>query len=116
MSKKITALTDEQINYWVAKAQGWDEIEQHGFSNEDVWLHGSDYVMNVSDYTPTTNSAQAWDLMIKYELLVGKMHNEERYGAKSLTTQNINDISFADTPQKAVCLAVIASVYGEEIE
>jgi len=74
--EQLNAMTDEQLDEAVALAQGW-------FETDCFWVNPnkpeSSWMYEVGDYHATANTtegkAQAFDLMVKYELDVSHMRS-----------------------------------------
>ncbi len=106
--KPITELTDEELDYWVAKAQGWELINYGSCWKSEQFTHT---ITRVS-YHPTSNWQQAGELIEKFDCSLEYYNSCNCWGA----TARSSDMEVADTPQRAICLAVVASKYGEEVE
>ena len=108
---KITDLTNEQLDYWTAKAQGWELDENpNGATN---WVRDDEWMRKYS-YTPSTNWQQAGELVEKFKLTLLYNELKEEWIADEFSSFG-DDEQRADSPRKAICMACIASVYGEEI-
>ncbi len=105
-------LTDDEINKRVADLQGWVFIPpdegHYGKMTYPKWRHsqGAEYV---SENPPAYATDWAWcgPLVEKCGLEVGI---RRKTGAWSATTLGVWEE--ADTPQRAICLAVIAAHAG----
>ena len=99
---KVEKLTNEQLDHWVARAQGW-EVE------DAVWMPES---VNIpaKDYTPTTNGQQCFDLIEKFQFDLRFIGDIELVWACGFGSHT----GYADNPKVAVCRAVVASVFGDE--
>ncbi len=101
---KISELKGTELDYWVAKAQGW-KLDCCG-----RWMHGDQYRIEKAYYTPTTNDAQAFKLIDLYEVeLYLRADGREAY------ITGPNKIWFGRDARTAVCRAVVASEFGEEV-
>ena len=112
---KLTELTDEELDRYCALAQGWKEVAVA--PNLLFWVEGDiddpNMVILQENYHPTSNKAQAFKLMEKFEMHVDvtdKMTTAVIWEGRVRTEQ------YAGTPQRAICLAVVASKYGEEVD
>ena len=112
---KIYDMTNEQLGYWCAKAQGWKK--KYPYNNlEPYWLDDTGTIIHSDwEYHPTTNWQQAGELVEKFEVAVymGSDDSDQEYWFAKCT---VGGMGKADTPTRAICMAVIASVYGEEID
>lgn len=107
---KITDLSNEQINYWVAKAQGWKHSAGYWRYDYETQKTGKEIVYK--NYHPSTNWQQAGELVEKFKLELWCLGDNWKAGTVTLTD---GVVAKADTPRKAICMAVIASVYGDEV-
>lgn len=108
---KVSELGREALNRWTAKAQGW-KLDCTG-----RWLDDDQFKAWKIDYTPSTNWQQAGELVEKYEISLGK-HGSLEIWAADLNPHNIGTLGknwHGPTPQIAICRAVVASVYGDEV-
>ena len=114
---KISDMTNEQLDYWVAKAQGWDFVRkqrtEYGFVYQ-VWWNSPNSFIKAKDYHPSTNWQQAGELVEKFNVMIAPSWVTEKNGWHGACSYEQEPVS-ADTPTKAICIAVIASVFGEEI-
>jgi hypothetical protein len=120
MKTRIEDLTNEQLDEWVARAQGWRWLDLCGWYSIDEAGHKRGKGIPGA-YTPTTNPAQWAELMQLFKVDV--LHNEydtQAWACVSLAGEDIDDPidCFANTGEegKAICRAVIASVYGDSVE
>jgi len=109
---KVSELTKDQLNHWAAKAQGWVIRNIAGINH---WTDENYIQDRVADYHPSTDKAQAMDLVMMNEMKTGRMqgssplflmHWAQVYNSLTMT---------GDTPMIAICRAKIVSVYGEEV-
>jgi len=107
---KVSNMTNEQLDHWVAKAQGW---KYRDLSNP-LWLgempNGG---IEASDYSPTTNWEQCGELIEKYQ--IGLIVPETHWVAELFKTGKPKVYAEAQNPRTAICRAVVASVFGEEV-
>jgi len=106
--EQLNAMTDLELDEAVALAHGWDEVP-HG-RDEKVWDTGiGDFIYN---YHPTANTtegkAQAFDLIVKYELDVSTNNGELTRVCVWKDFNIISDV-FNTNVQRAICEAVILS-------
>jgi len=111
---KVSELTDlKQINTLVALAQGWvKKISIKPLGNHDYYIHPSKpYIVVYSGpYHPSSGNAQTWELIERLEVSVTKTPDgwEGDIVGRSLWQQGA-------TPAIAICKAVIAAKWGDEI-
>ena len=107
----ISGLTDEQLDGWVARSQGWELIKPQLNSATWYWdtLNKITPNRSYSMYTPSTDWQQCGELIEKFKpvLHVGNVYTRCEIGDANIV---------ATTPQEAICRAVVASVYGEYVE
>ena len=114
---KVSELTKDQLNHWTAKAQGW-KVRKSNSSSKGFYRYykkGAGELPSVDMYRPSTDKAQAMDLVMMNEMKTGRMqgssplflmHWAQVYNSLTMT---------GDTPMIAICRAKIVSVYGEEV-
>ena len=118
MKLYIKDMTDEQLNEWAARAQGWTKQESNSVTNEGrlEWVGTKgEYKFFTDVYNPVTNGQQAMDLVVKFrlELTIGE---EDWWARKCWHPRAEKPKSYAgSTPNKAIVRAVIASKYGEYV-
>lgn len=94
---KTSELTGALLDYWVAKAEGWD---------------GSRAAFCApADYAPSINWAQGGPLIDKYE--IDLTYSEHQPGKR--IAWNGPTHAFGDTPLQAVCRAVVRAKFGAEV-
>jgi len=118
---KVSELEGQALDYWTAKAQGWRKAR-----HDNPAIFCSIWNGNrtpVKEYTPSTNWQQAGELVDKYNLIIQPLLEKIHiWGASKVYDWDMNDdpmyewVQKGPTPQIAICRAVVASVYGEEIE
>lgn len=97
---KINELTTVQLDYWVAKAQGWTQDTLWG-----KW--------KPAEYHPTTNWQQVGELIEKFKIMLIYQVQIKKWVAQF--SEDVPTMNYADDPKVAVCMAVIASVFGDEV-
>ena len=110
---KVSELTGEQLSYWVAKAQGWSLDTEHG-----DWLYYGSAIIGREFYRPHQDSAQAFELIEKFGIEVKPIQSRmdgSWYAHCKYYDNYRNNSRVGSTPQEAICRAVVASVYGEEV-
>ncbi len=109
---KTSELTGKDLDHWVAKAQGWKKhfdgnCTYSWESQEDPW-----FMAYVDDYSPTSNDGQAFALIEKFKITTGLVNR------KKDTWFAIGDdqsVGYALDPRTAICRAVVASEFGDEV-
>lgn len=132
---KVSELTGAELDYWVAKAQGWEygkdafgdywQAEFPQASNKSIF--GEPLGIRIRDYYPTINWQQCGELIEKFNADVFYVDNGNRWscrvvmsdwtetgGIKNITIYR-SDLQYGSTPQEAICRVVVASVYGKEV-
>ena len=99
-------MTNEELDKAVAKAQGWKYCESP-ITHNAWWKTDTDTEYAVVVYKPTRNWKQAGELLEKYKI------DLSFEGEKWLAEISNNYFAYEDTPQKAICLAVL-ELEGEE--
>ena len=112
---KTSELSGALLDAWVAKAQGWRIQEQE--NGERYWIDDNFDSEWCFGYTPTRNWQQCGELIEKHQ--ISCMVNKAKYWSASIVkdTHGLDTwyVGLADNPQEAICRAVVASVYGEEV-
>jgi hypothetical protein len=124
---KVSELTNEQLDYYCGKINEWEHIGScQWFSNPKTPEEKF-----VPCYRPSTNWQQAGGLVEKYRIVTEYDHDNfldndpcwyafvydlDKPIAGYRGSYEEKSRSEADTPCRAICMAVIASVYGDEIE
>ena len=112
MKKHIDELTNQELYYWVAKSFGWKQEHVTGGSFGSIgclcWVppHGRPR-FTVAGYDPTVSWEQCGPLIKQFKLIVS---------AKSCYSTTSGRTWVGDTPQIAICKAVISGKYGEFVE
>lgn len=124
---KVTNLTLEQLDNWAAKAQKWTVIEGPILMTDfhireeihKVYMDGDKYMSIVSQYHPSTNGGQAMELVKKFgicpraHVVTNREITSWSAGSKWPWNEIVDYVG--ETPEIAICRAVIVSVYGEEV-
>lgn len=128
---KITDLTNEQLDYWCARAQGFEVVtgklaldrtdypvlikSTYGYENPvtKYWLATS-YTNNY-EYHPGTNWQQAGELVEKFEIQLFCFKSSSTAVIYADDDDEAPTTKTADTPQRAIILAVVSFVYGEDV-
>ena len=118
--KKVNYLTNDELNYWVAKAQAWK------LDSEGKWLLDGELMHFAEHYHPSTCWEQASELLLKCRN-VSLFEDTRTYDRKTgepreciegwgLHCKDSDVDSFSRTPHRAICKAFVMSVYGDEVE
>lgn len=115
MKTKVNDLTDQQLDELCARAQGWETRTLNG---EESWReHGTTYIYKKA-YHPTANDAQATGLVKEFRisLVHGSLFDEDGvWAAGSPTMAQLTHVKDSCL-NRAICKAVVASVFGDEVE
>jgi hypothetical protein len=92
-------MTNEELDRKVAEDQGW-------WNADGMWMSNDDEAITTT-YSPSTNWQQAGELMEKYKI---DLHYEPMADGKNWHAAFCGNIAevWAETPQRAICLAVLA--------
>lgn len=119
---KVSELSNEQLDYWCAKAQeldGFPVMDGDHIAGYKIYCDPKDSTRR-SDlrrsewYYPSTNWQQAGKLVEKFKVDVN-WFADNTWKSFCMTKHSVTVEQYADTPTRAICMAVIASVCGEEI-
>jgi Bacteriophage P22, NinX len=116
---KISELSNEQLNYWVAITRGWEHLAADAFDEGGVWYFGSGKLphcdsISREDYTPCSDWKQAGELIEEFKIdiyctqawplqIQAEIHNPKPI---QLSTQ------YGSTYMRAICKVVIAQKFG----
>ena len=106
---KVSELTGKDLDYFVAKAQGW---RLDGTSNYHWVFDDGDHISKVS-YTPSTNGGQCVELM-KLDSFRWVEKFRGKYNAMFNQLDKNVVLTSGPTLNIAICRAFVASVYGDE--
>mgnify|MGYP001552717862 CR=1 FL=1 len=97
-------MTNEELDKAVAEAQGWSEDWLDESKGLGLWIKslGGESI-GMGTYHPSTNWQQAGELLEKYKI------DLSFDGEDCLAEISGNYFAYADTPQRAICLAVLAA-------
>ncbi|WP_258087316.1 DUF2591 domain-containing protein [Xenorhabdus bovienii] len=122
MKIKTSELTGRALDWAVARAIGaTEEIMPSG----NTWLKPNDdwYVSNRDTYNfePSTDWEQCGELIDKYLDDVTYMGRKDNHWVASVRALTVDDFSIfktqtGDTPQIAICRAVVAAQLGDEVD
>lgn len=112
----VSELTGNDLNHWVAKARGWELVPAQNNDGEilpwNVWLDFNDkFIGHEYEYEPDTNWQQCGELIEKFKVTIWPTCRREWVA----NTWKRNHPNSGSTSQEAICRAVVASVYGEEV-
>lgn len=113
---KTSELTGAQLDYWVAKAQGWhlSADGQHWDWNQASGQSLKFYSIAVESWKPSTDWAHGGPIMERER--IGLAFKDGHWGAKlGAESWDIADQRFGPTPLIAAMRAYVASTYGEEV-
>jgi hypothetical protein len=118
----IQNLTNPQANRLAALAQEWtaENITSNVGDNRESFPCWRTHkgIEPVGNYTPTTNGQQAMDLLKKYNIYLEPFWITSNNVPWIALCEKATEIDWqeADTPERAITLAVIASKWGTEID
>ena len=104
--------SNEELDRMVAEAQGW-ELMTRTQSGQPLkasipWRHKTEGFMYwASDYSPSTNDAQAFELMVEFKVDVECYHNELGWEAILWKDDHYTKGQLDTYPRRAICKAVI---------
>lgn len=134
MKTRIEDLTNEQLNEWVALAQGWcllKESPDDVRKPEEIWTDSKGAMKDYKwRYTPATSPAQWAELMVAYFIDIEGFFDDEnnrKVKATCFNNEYLDGVEVepgsvetghacADSVGVATCRAVVASAYGDEVE
>ena len=118
---KVSKLKGKQLDYWVAKAQEWEQSFNKnlfdGNKDRPMWVSKKEtYKGFVDIYTPSTDGGQCFDLLTSndfetynyYCTISKKTRSYAHVVGYKLTGEG-------DTLNIAICRAYVASVFGDEV-
>jgi hypothetical protein len=118
---KVSELEGKDLDYWVAKAQGWGKVVMPN-KYESYWEGGIN--PRVWYYTPSTNGGQCFELLTIADLspmremwfssVSNKIVWTSGYEVEYLQG-SLKAITSGPTLNIAICRAFVASVYGDEV-
>lgn len=121
---KISKLNNEQLDYWVAKAQGWylERPQDNQFINSDgervvAGMEWPKY-WDIPEwlYRPSVDWKQAGELLERYQIAISYPQTPDMSNKNWIAQVRHKKPIRGMTPQQAICMAVIASVYGDEVD
>lgn len=116
---KVSEMTNEQLDYWVAKAQGWViemELSPWWVRTDGCSMHPVKDVLPHRAYTPSTSWEFAGDLLDAFKM--DTRHHKDGVSFYRPISQGWthNHIVTGEDQLRTLCMAVIISKFGEEIE
>ena len=124
MKKLVSELEGPELDYFVAKARGWELSERLDASFPPAkiifeWLRkdGQPHI-KLLNYSPHSNSAQAMELVKEFDVWLSSDKTEPSNRRKIAScSPHMNDaIQYGPTPEVAICRAVCAAVFGEYVD
>jgi len=122
MKIKVSELEGSLLAEFVARAQGWtcDSDPTELAMCIPVWnTHvlrddGIEKTVVMRSYRPDINGGQAMELVKEFDVDVNKLGSSNEWCARVYPRKGMETIS--DTPEIAICRAVVASKFGEYVE
>ncbi len=115
---KTSELTGKDLDHWVAKARGWKlrfDEDECGFTlGSESWYSNDQCICLKEKYSPTTNDAQAFELMVKFKIFPNYCNYRSQYSGCYYSHGSPRYIYAADL-RTALCRAVVASEFGDEV-
>ena len=112
IAQHIAQQANEELDRKVAEAQGWKLLTGDLANEPDYWVNGNIYKC---DYHPSTNWQQAGELVEKYKIDLEYVDTNWEATIWDLLNNVPIAETAADTPTRAICLATVASVFGDEV-
>jgi len=110
---RVSELTDlKQINALVALAQGWELFRYDNFGFI-MWRTKNGHAWHEDHYQPASGNAQTYELIEKFGISV--THNKHKEHPDWLAHIYAVSVQAGPTPAIAICKAVIAAEWGENI-
>jgi hypothetical protein len=113
---KVSELTGSELDYWTAKAQEWviDDFND-GFGL--IWVTLCNRIAKRQsrkcNYTPSTNWQQCGELIRKFDRI--EIITNDECNPPNLVSVDRRNYYQGSTPQEAICRAVVAGVFGDEV-
>jgi len=107
MKTKIEDLTDEQLDYFCAIAQGWNQKYGYWFNEKNK------RVSAFFGYHPTTNATQCYEIMEREKMEVKQKGG--RWFAK-IDNEAVFSSAFGATAKQAIIRCFVKSKLGEEVD
>lgn len=108
---KVNELTGTDLDYWVAKAKRWTDYPDDSVERGKYWHLDSEpfgRILLKSCWIPTISWGQCGPLIEQFGITLYK----ENQGYSAMGDKMSDPQMEGDTPQEAICRAVVASVYG----
>lgn len=110
---KFTEADDKTLNYWAARAQGWN-VCSFLTGSDRYWtkpfeMGGDEMICSVDNYDPYNNWQQCGELLEEFNMSVGILYGRWCAVAKK------SEIQAADNPRRAIVLSICIATYGEEV-
>lgn len=108
MKQLVSELSGAELDYWVAKANGFIKAE---YKKKDVFIRkipgDAITVIPVAAYMPSTNPAQGWPIIEREKISIFPQYSENWYSSKGLLI-----VQYGETSLIAAMRCYVASVYG----
>lgn len=119
---KVSELSGAELDYWVARAQGWTKEKYPSLDGgeDDCWCWDGAPRITVFGYCPHDNWMQCGPLIEKYKISLGYSSSfgwiAEIWQKQKIMRGFDHIEQCGESPAIAICRAVVASAYGEEVE
>lgn len=116
---KVTELTKEQLNHWVARAQGWKLVPAYNHDGEQIgeaWEGEGVYISPASDYDPVGDKTQCFDLIKELNVGVGKLFEGDWSAHRHDLTRGSLTFRQGSDLQELICWVVVVSEYGDYVD
>lgn len=114
---KTSELTGAELDYWVAKAQGYVRLNDEVYL-KPAWGYPDGSWLPDPMYTPTTNWQQCGELINDFGIALKPLQDRmdcSWYAICKYYPCYRNNGCIGLSAQEAICRSVVASVYGEEV-
>lgn len=114
--KHVNDLTKKELDYWVGRSLGWSLLKQVG-TLKPLWTNSDGLIVSsYNDFRPSMEWSRTGPLIKKFKIGVISAGKE-----KESFIANFDGLDFwvgaeMDSPQMAICRAVIFSMFGENLE
>lgn len=114
--KKVSELTGSELDYWVAKAQGYERVRLNlkgKYGNRTVYVDHVD-VVGVGPFKPSSSWAQGGPIIERERITI--FEKGEGWAASIVISPSTRlcDVR-GDTHLEAAMRCYVASVYGEHV-
>lgn len=118
MSRLVSELAGAELDYWVARSQGWEFGPPHKVYGWDVWrFHGAiTGIIPAQAYKPHEDWSQGGPLIEKHRICLTPASTPKYRGQWAASARmDSSDVTYAPTPLIAAMRVLVASVYGAEV-